>query len=94
VSYPEWGLGETWRELDRPIKYAVRGDANNTVVPVKVFSMVPNWNGATKARTLTLFPNDRSEEGVIIDYPYSDVYDNKKDALQEVFLRTLKGKRQ
>lgn len=81
-----------WDELDRPIKYVIHSQIYNYILPVKVYSMAPNWNGATKARTLTLFKHDKKCNGVQIDYDYKDIFETIKDARMEVFKRKLKGK--
>lgn len=78
-----------WDELDRPIKYVIHSQIYNYILPVKVYSMAPNWNGATKARTLTLFKHDTECK---IDYDYKDIFETIKDARLEVFKRKLKGK--
>ena len=79
-----------WDELDRPIKYAIRGSGSRSIiVPVKVWSHAPNWNGVCLARTLTLLDNP---SGTQIDYRYGDIFETKEDAQKEIFLRKLKGK--
>jgi hypothetical protein len=84
-----WGK-YTWHELDRPVQYAILA-RSHTIVPVKVYSMAPRWNGAALKRTLTLLDDDLAEEGISIDFHPQDVFETKDEARKEVFLRQLKG---
>ena len=81
----------TWREMDRPIKYALY--SGRKIVPVKVWSMAPNWNGTTLARTVTLFDSSKPS-GTQVDYHYSEIFETREDAQRELFLRKLKGQKQ
>ncbi len=77
-----------WSTCDRPVQYAVRGDK---VVPVKVFSMAPTWNGNARARTLTMFRNDKTGDGVQVDYRPKNIHKTEEGARRQIFLKKLKG---